>query len=207
MLKKELVDRLLAQQTTIARKVYQAIPIEEAWSHIEIYREFVRIHGTSVEVRTVGGCVNSLIASGLVRQVQRDRYRREPVKEAQAPKVRIAHANRHANPAISKDELDVTVVPSNETPVNEESKKTITMAKKDVAVTVKTTKKDPLERLLNLSEQLANLTETSRKIAEEIGELTLELTEERELITKEKEQVQQLRALLSTFMTPGNAGS
>lgn len=203
MIKKELLDRRLAQQTAIARKVYQAIPIEEAWTHIEIYREFVRLHGTSVEVRTVGGCVSSLVDSGLVRQVQRDRYRREPVKEAQQEKVRLAHANRLANREISEDDLDTVDLRSKEPEAEQVIRNTIAMTKKDNATN--TVKKDPLERLLDLSEQLAALTESSRKIAEEIGELALEFTDERELIVKEKRQVEQLRTLLNTIMTPGGS--
>lgn len=207
MLKKEHAERLLSQMSAVAQKVYQAVPIEESWSHHEILREFNRIHGNTVDYRVIGGCISSLIASGLVRQTQRERYRREPVREKQQPKVHVAHANRHIDPPVPVEDIVHQmddVQPKASAPVKTITKETVMSLKKvdPKSINAETAKKDPLERLLDLSERLAALNNTARSIAEEIGELAVELTDEREQVAREKQRLGQLRSLLSSLMAP-----
>lgn len=60
--------------TGIARKVYMAIPIGEAWERKQIAAELFRA-GVKIESRAIDGCLLSLIESGIVRE-ERGSYRR-----------------------------------------------------------------------------------------------------------------------------------
>ena len=62
-------DRLASQQTSIARKVLEATPLQEPWRPNQILAEMHRLgYGTSTTMAVVNGCLGSLKASGLVRE-------------------------------------------------------------------------------------------------------------------------------------------
>ena len=79
MMKESRMRVLLSAQTVIAQKVYGAIPIQEEWDIKAICTELVR-SGFQHDKRIINGCVNSLIASGLVIEKSRGKYQRIPVK-------------------------------------------------------------------------------------------------------------------------------
>lgn len=58
---------ILKGQSAAAQKVYGAIPEATGWTHNEIQAELIR-KGCNTEYRIIQGCVNSLIASGIVRE-------------------------------------------------------------------------------------------------------------------------------------------
>jgi len=55
------------QQTSIARKVFAAVPIAEPWTSRAIAGEMRRLSpGNTSDLSTVEGCLNSLVEAGLV---------------------------------------------------------------------------------------------------------------------------------------------
>lgn len=75
---------LLSQHSSVAQKVYAAIPIQDEWSVKAVCSELVR-NGFSHDIRTVNGCINSLIASGLVVEKVAGKYQRAPIKQEVEP--------------------------------------------------------------------------------------------------------------------------
>lgn len=75
----------LGGQSSIAKKVFQFIPIQEAWTHQQIASEMVRVTGAHTDHRILQGCINSLKDSGLVRELQRGRFQRAEVKPKEEP--------------------------------------------------------------------------------------------------------------------------
>lgn len=75
--------------SALAQKVYAAVPISEPWSASRIHSEMQRNGGSTKDLHIVMGCINSLIASGLVSEPERGTFIRSPVKdkptEKQAP--------------------------------------------------------------------------------------------------------------------------
>lgn len=65
--------------TAVARKVFDAVPISEPWSMQSIATE-IRRAGSSVDFRIVGGCLNTLVDAGLIKEVSQGCFQREEVK-------------------------------------------------------------------------------------------------------------------------------
>jgi hypothetical protein len=58
----------LAGQSAIAQKVFQSVPVADAWSHHQIAAEMRRSVGSAMDIRTLLGCLNTLVDAGLVRR-------------------------------------------------------------------------------------------------------------------------------------------
>lgn len=65
--------------TGMAKKVLDSVPIAEAWTRQQISQELAR-KGSNPESRVVGGCLDSLVASGLVREPRPGNFVRAPEK-------------------------------------------------------------------------------------------------------------------------------
>lgn len=72
-------------QTSQAKKVYEAIPIKDAWTAAQVHGELQRLQHSSGDVRIVAGCINTLITSGLVREVTRGHFCRAEIKSKPIP--------------------------------------------------------------------------------------------------------------------------
>lgn len=72
---------LLGQQTSIAQKVFAAVPIHDQWSSKQIAGELART-GTVRDFTIVEGCLNSLKKSSLIRELAPGQFQRNKVKEA-----------------------------------------------------------------------------------------------------------------------------
>lgn len=70
-------------QTGIAKKVYECVPLQEAWQAFQIMQALKNMTGSLADVRVVQGCLNSLVDSGLIRQTGRQFYQRIQVEEKQ----------------------------------------------------------------------------------------------------------------------------
>ena len=68
-------------QTSVAQKVYEAIPIAEAWSLSQINSELGRC-GSSITYRVVEGCIKALVESGIVIEtpLRSQHFTRTPVR-------------------------------------------------------------------------------------------------------------------------------
>lgn len=78
---------VLKGQTSVAQKVYHAVPINTAWAAQAIEEELART-GHTIGLHTVRGCLAKLLESGLIRQHESGHYTRTKVKEKQ-PKAEV----------------------------------------------------------------------------------------------------------------------
>jgi hypothetical protein len=93
-------------QTGVARKVLSAVPIVEAWTSKQIMMEVMR-SGSSIDPRTVDGCIATLVDAGLVKRFTAGTYQRVAPKP-EAPKgVLIERANA-ATKATADTMVDMT---------------------------------------------------------------------------------------------------
>lgn len=72
-------ESLYKSISAIARKTYDSTPIEEAWFYQDIHNDMTRC-GHNVDQRTVRGCLNSLIAAGLIVETTTNHFKRVPVR-------------------------------------------------------------------------------------------------------------------------------
>lgn len=69
--------QLLAGQSAISRKVFEIVPIQEAWSYPDIYNA-LRATSVGVESRSVQRCLFELRDIGLVRETKSGYFQRSP---------------------------------------------------------------------------------------------------------------------------------
>lgn len=73
--------QLLDGQTNTARKVFEMVPIQEAWRDSDISRS-LRVAGTTgASLHVIRGCLGELESAGLVRRVSHGQYQRTPVNK------------------------------------------------------------------------------------------------------------------------------
>lgn len=70
----------------IAKKVYDCVPIAEAWSSFQVMASMRNLTGSTPDSRIVSGCLTKLVDAGLVKKHGRDAYQRRPVEQKQKPK-------------------------------------------------------------------------------------------------------------------------
>ncbi len=84
------VVQLLAGQSSIARKVFPHVPIQENWSAHDIHIAAVAANATTVSAHAVRRALNEMTDAGIIREptggkFQRDAYSPKPVKEIAMP--------------------------------------------------------------------------------------------------------------------------
>ena len=88
--------------STVAQKVYAAVPIADEWAIEAVRRELTR-KGHSIDMHTIRGCMNTLVDSGLVAEPSRGTFSRVAIKEAyKAPPKPIKEAKQPEKPAMPK---------------------------------------------------------------------------------------------------------
>lgn len=83
---------LMQGQTGIAKKVYECVPIAEAWSAFQVMAAMRNLTGSTPDARIVSGCLASLVDAGLIKKTGRDAYRRistELKQKTQEPKMPV----------------------------------------------------------------------------------------------------------------------
>ena len=81
---------LMQGQTGIAKKVYDCVPIAEAWSSFQVMTAMRNMTGSTPDSRIVSGCLSSLVDAGLIKKTSRDSFQRIPVEpktKTQEPKM------------------------------------------------------------------------------------------------------------------------
>ena len=68
--------------SSVAQKVYAAVPIADEWSIEAVRRELIRKGGHTIDLHTIRGCMSSLVDSGLVTEPSRGTFSRVAIKEA-----------------------------------------------------------------------------------------------------------------------------
>lgn len=80
---------LLQGQTGLARKVFDCVPIQEAWTLDQIQRTLrLAVNGSSAEARVIRGCLGELEDQRLVCQPQKGVFQRVEIRthESKEPK-------------------------------------------------------------------------------------------------------------------------
>lgn len=112
MISAQRAAELLSANSATARKVFDAVPISDAWSTNAIASELVRT-GCNLNYTVIAGCLRSLCNSGLVREAPASMFRRAPVRPAaepkpEVPKVNMVSTSAAPSPApASADPLDL----------------------------------------------------------------------------------------------------
>lgn len=94
---------ILTQQTSICRKIFEFVPIGEAWTASQISTAISRRQTTSTrpDMKTLEGCLNGMKDAGLIKEPQRGLWQqvvpRESVKIADAS-VKTAALTPQAEP-------------------------------------------------------------------------------------------------------------
>lgn len=95
----------LSGQTTIAQKVFQAVPVAEAWTAAQISTALNRATGSRMDQHTLQGCLRALAEAGLVRATEHGvLYQRTPVSAAPAtsPKTKEVTVTQPSPPATTQ---------------------------------------------------------------------------------------------------------
>ncbi|WEW97715.1 hypothetical protein P3T65_26380 [Pseudomonas nitroreducens] len=69
----------------VARKVFDCIPIAEAWKPFQVMAAMRRLTGSTPDAQIVSGCLTKLVDSGLIKKCGRDAYQRRAVEQKQKP--------------------------------------------------------------------------------------------------------------------------
>ena len=92
--------------STVAQKVYAAMPIADELSIEAVRWELIRSKGGhTIDLHTIRGCLSSLVASGLVTEPSRGQFSRVAIKEAYkapAEPKPIKEAKQPEKPAMPK---------------------------------------------------------------------------------------------------------
>lgn len=82
MLSPSRFQQLWTGTTITARKVYDAVPMQDSWPISKIFGELART-GINLSYPTVSGCLDSLRKDGLIKE-SKDGFRRAPVRQLAA---------------------------------------------------------------------------------------------------------------------------
>lgn len=75
---------LLEGQSSTARKLFNMVPIQEAWTESDISRASYASGSVRLGLNTVRACLMDLKESGLIKETQRGRFQRAPVTMKEA---------------------------------------------------------------------------------------------------------------------------
>lgn len=85
-------DAVYRGLTTQAKKVYECVPISESWTPAQIMGELHRRNISMNDRHVVMGCLNSMIACGIVNEVPRGEFRREVIRPKYEAKEQVIEA-------------------------------------------------------------------------------------------------------------------
>lgn len=74
------IASLLQGHTSIARKLFEFVPIAEEWTEFQIASEMRRVTGSAPDLKVARGCLRDLADSGLIRR-RNDQFRRAHAPE------------------------------------------------------------------------------------------------------------------------------
>ena len=160
--------------SSVAKRVFGSVPITEPWTVQQIYGELTRT-GFSGDKRTVGGCLASLIATGLITEGPSGKFRRVAVKPLTKTPAAVAVA------AATK-ELD--------------------MASQTTAALKPALIKNPaphIDKLAMISNQARSIAEQIKELASNIETAAIEIDEQIKQGTEETAKLKQLQQLLKSL--------
>ncbi|HDR9358143.1 TPA: hypothetical protein QDB44_004039 [Burkholderia vietnamiensis] len=100
----------LSGLSTIAKKVLDMVPIQEAWSRSEIAGHLLRVTKSSPDAAVIDGCLGRLKDSGLIREPSRGRYQRVEVREREVLKVPVQKPEEAGNAPVEQSILPIEIL-------------------------------------------------------------------------------------------------
>ena len=197
MLSQRKVEQVLASQSSIARKIYEIMTVDQKWSVHQVLIEFKNAHGNMPERKVMSGCLNDLTDSGLLKRTGADLYSKTPTRKPPVSKDMVAKV---ADPIAVSSRAPVVVAPKPSTPAIPQPtiSKEVPMVSKPAA-TAKQVNKDPLDVLATLVHEALEASNKLVTMAEALETAALELKVEREKNKAYSEKIQRLDALLAEF--------
>lgn len=155
-----------------AKKVYDSLPIEQAWSPVQIMQELHRRNCGLNDMRVVIGCINSMIDAGCVAEPEKGMFRRVEVRQKEQIKApKLVSVKSIEEPPMAKAIVSAS-------PVTTSTNKASTVG--------------PIERLSALAQKL-------RELATDMETTALDLAEEAEKNDADTAKMRQLQALLKSL--------
>lgn len=170
-------QQLLQGQSSIARKVFDHVPIRESWPPHRIAAAIERTTRSRLDAKVVDGCLAALIETGLIRQHGSNtgarEYQRTPVSEAKAdsPTTTI-ESTPPADGHIGIGPVDAPGVADSPT---------------------------PFAVLSSLNERLFQVSQELKDIATGLGDAVLQIEEAREQNARDAKTLRQLQSLLGSL--------
>jgi hypothetical protein len=91
---------LLHEQSSVAQKVFEAVPMQEVWSSQQIHGALQRTTRSTMDFKILQGCLNTLKEAGLVHEPKTGCFervkQREPVVQSNVVPAKVSPIN--ANP-------------------------------------------------------------------------------------------------------------
>jgi hypothetical protein len=170
-------NSLFSGLTSIARKVYECVPISAPWTASQIYSEIKR-QGSSLDIKSIAGCLCSLVNQGLVLERKKGEFIRASVKK----------------------KIESTTIPtiSVKAPTTIESKSTNSM-EINMDVKVSANKKDPINKLGDISTRALQISADLKSLANDIENTALEIAEHMSSRDAENAKLKQLQQLLKSL--------
>lgn len=159
--------------TSIARKVYDAVPMTQAWTAAQVVAELHRV-GVSQDFRLIGGCLNSLMLGGLIFESERGQFTREPIR-----------------PLAIKSPTPIA-------PPNQDTMKPI-IAKAVAPVTISLPVLSPADMLGKIAEKVMRLAVALREIGAEMADAAIDIEAQFEHNEADLAKLKQLQALLKSL--------
>jgi hypothetical protein len=166
------LELIAAQQSSIAKKVLDVVPLQQAWSVRQILSELARL-GLRYELKAVTGCLSSLKDSGLVKEPKIGTFIRTPLGARES-----AHNEK---PPVSHE-------PQPPPGIVKESSSAM-----DAKV------KDPLGRLLAATNALRDAAKQLNAVANEAEDAALALQQEVEAANADNNKLHKLRDILKSL--------
>ena len=169
MISEDRRSQILKAQSSLAQKVYEAVPIEGPWSPSFIQSEMQRMGNSSAnDLRKIQGCLNTLIESGLIREPEKNVFQRIAVRE------KCAKLPEFTEPLKVKIPMPTTT-------------------------TAPQTAKTPSQILASLSARAKKIGEQVAALAEDIDMAQLEIEEMNSAKDADTQKLKQLQQLLKSL--------
>lgn len=174
MMKESRQRQLLEGHGSVARKVFDGVPIQEAWPEKEIVRS-MRTNNITIAAHTVRACLLDMKDAGLIKEPSKGLFQRVPVQ----PYLRLT---------------EKAVTESTPTPIIEATMQTTTAKKAE---------QTPLDMISTISTELTLMAteygERMRAMSLRLEEIALKVEEQREEDAKIIAKANQLKDLLKGF--------
>jgi hypothetical protein len=164
-------NQIYQGMSSVAKKVYNVIPIAEAWTTNQVAAEVTR-QGLSIEFPIMVGCINTLIRAKLVEEPEQRVFKRTPI--------RVRAVQEIVTTAHSFDEEEDNEDMANLKPIGNPAKP----------------KDNPINRLGDLATRMQRMAKELEALAADVESAALDAAEEVTKLEASAQQFQQFKTLL-----------